>query len=365
MQQKATRAPYVTIIVSFHETTPLDKKAALLLSEKAIREADEFLQKMYPKEATSLLESLRALLDDFDQHYDLTVEGLGFYVSPGYSRLVKFFFPVQKKVDIGDAFSMRELLYLEHYSTKYMLVHLNEKSFHCYKGRLSSLEEINDGTFPWLFRDNYEYNQPARAGSYSGQAVVQGVEGDKSTNEANRLKTFYREADELLSAHLQDMPLVVVGPEKDISRFQEVSAHQKNIVATVKGNYSNVPQKELETRVWPVVRSWIDESQQSYMLQLMEEEWQHHAVDGMRDVWNAVNEGRGYRLIVEKDYTCPAFIDDKTGKLHLRSTKKPHQIIIDAVDEVLRLAVEKGGDIVFVNNGTLDNHGHISLITRY
>ncbi|SHN25124.1 hypothetical protein [Chitinophaga sp. CF418] len=365
MQQQGTNAPYVTIIVSLQETGPLDKKAALLIAGNAIQEADDFLQNMYPKEAAPLLESLRALLDDFDQHYDLTAEGLGFYVSPGYSKLVKFFFPVQKKVDIGDAFSVRELLYLEHYAISYMVLHVNEKAVQCYKGRLNSLEEVNDGVLPRHFHDDYEYNKPAKAGFHSGQSAVQGFEGDKSTNEANRVKSFYRETDQLLSSYLGDLPLVVVGPQKDISMLQDVSAHQKNIITTVNGNYSNVAVKTLEKRVWQAVKSWIDEKQQSIMLQLIQEEWQHHAVDGMRDVWAAVNEGRGYRLIVEKDYTCPAFIDDQTGKLHLRGSKKAHHIVIDAVDQVLRLAIEKGGDIVFVNNGALDEHEHISLITRY
>jgi len=365
MQQQTTKAPYVTIIVSLLETAHPDKKAALLLIKKAIQEADDFLQKMYPKEAASLLESLWALQDEFDRHYDLTAEGLGLYVSPGYSKLVRFFFPVQKKIDIGNAFAVREILYLEHYAIGYMILHVNEKAASLYRGRVNNLEEINDEVFPRHLHDDYEYSKPARASSHSGHASVQGFEGDKSTNEAKRLKDFYRETDQLLSGYLGDQPLIIVGPQKDISMLQEVSSHQKNIIATINGNYSNVAIKELEDRVWPALRSWIDEKQQSTLLQLIQEEWQQHAVDGMRDVWAAVREGRGYRLIVEKDYTCPAFIDDKTGKLHLKGTRKPQHIITDAVDEVLRLAIEKGGDIVFVDNGALDDHGHISLITRY
>jgi len=365
MQQQATKAPYVTIIVSLLETAPLDKKAALLLTKKAIQEADDFLQNMYPNEAASLLESLQALLDEFDQHYDLTAEGLGLYVSPGYSKLVKFFFPVQKKINIGDAFAVRELLYLEHYAISYMVLHVDEKAAHIYKGQFNSLEEINDGVFPRLLHDDYEYSKPARASFHSGNASVQGFEGDKSTNEATRIKDFYRKTDHLLSNYLRDQPLIVVGPQKDISMVKEVSSHQKNIIASINGNYTNVAVKMLEDRVWPVLRSWIDQGQQSTMLQLIQEEWQQHAVDGMKNVWAAVRESNGYKLIVEKDYTCPAFIDDKTGKLYLKGTKKAQHIITDAVDEVLRLAIEKGGEIVFVNNGALEDHGHISLITRY
>ncbi|MCF6405333.1 hypothetical protein L3C95_20680 [Chitinophaga filiformis] len=365
MQKQAAKPPYVTIIVSLHETVAPDKKAALLLAEKAIQEAGDFLRSMYPKEEASLLHSLQGLLDDFDRHYDLTAEGLGFYVSPGYSKLVKFCFPVQKKVEIGDSFALRELLYLEHYSISYMVLHVDEKAAHCYKGHLNSLEEVNDGVFPRYFHDDYEYSKPARASSYSGQTAIQGFEGDKSANEANRLKSFYRETDQMLSAYLEDQPLIVTGPQKDISLLQEVSVHEKNIIATINGNYANVTVKALEDRVWPALRSWIDDTQQSTMLQLIQEEWQQHVVDGMRDVWTAVKEGRGQRLIVEKDYTCPAFLDDKTGKLHMRKTRKTQNIVMDAVEKVLRLAIEKGGEIVFVNNGTLDDHGHISLITRY
>ncbi|HEU4552518.1 MAG TPA: hypothetical protein VFS25_06785 [Chitinophaga sp.] len=365
MQQKAAQPPYVTIIVALYKKEQPDKKTALLLAGKAIGKAGDFLHNMHPQQAASLLASLQALLDSFTRDYDPTVEGIGLYVSPGYSKLVKFPFPVQEKVHIGDAFAIRELLYLEHYAIGYFVLQVNEKTVQCYKGRLNTLQEIKDGIFPRHFYDNYEYSRPAKVSSYGGQAGVKGFERDKSITMANRLKSFYRETDRLLTNYLGELPLVIAGPKKDISLLQEVSRHQKNIIATVSGNYANGTIKALEERAWPAVKSWINEKDHSVMLQLIREERQQHAVNGIRNVWAALKDGRGRQVIVEKDYTCPAFLNNKTGKLYLKAPRTAHQIIMDAVDEVLRLAVEKGSDVLFVKNGVLQDHEHIALITRY
>ncbi|SEL41320.1 hypothetical protein SAMN04488505_102215 [Chitinophaga rupis] len=365
IQKQATQLPCVTIIVPLQETGPLDKKAALLLIEKSIQKAGDFLHNMHPQQAVSLLASLQALADSFAQNYDLTAEGIGLYVSPGYSKLVKFLFPVHEKIQIGETFAIRELLYLERYAIGYYVLQVNEKTAQCYKGRLNRLQEIKDGIFPRHFHDDYEYSRPAKASSYAGQAGVKGFERDKSVIKANRLKSFYRETDQLLTTYLGELPLIIAGPKKDISLLQEVSRHQKNIIGTINGNYTNVTQKMLEEHVWPMVKAWIDEKQYTTMQQLIEEKWRQHTADGITDVWEALKEGRGYRLIVEKDYTYPAFVDDKTGKLHLKAPKTAHHLVIDAVDEVLRLTIEKGGEVLFVKNGALENHSRISLIKRY
>lgn len=362
--QNGEAQPCISIVVPLPGTSSQGKKAALLSIEKTIQKAGDFLQNMYPTQAEKLQASLHELLDSFDNNYDPTAEGAGFYVSPVYSKLILFPFPVREKVQIAETFAIRELLYLEHYAINYLLLHINEKKVQCYKGSLNRLEEIRDHNFPRQFHDDYEYSRPAQSSSYGGYAGVKGFERDKTVIAASRLKSFYREADQALTSYLGELPLIIAGPKKDIACMQETTRHKKNIIASINGNYTNVTIKELQDRVWPVVKSWIDDKEHAAILDLIQKKGQHRAVDEIRNVWFAVKEGKAYKLLVEKDYACPAFVDNKTGKVHLKAPKSDHRIIMDLVDDIMKMVIKEGGEIIFMKNGALDEHGHIALITR-
>lgn len=362
--QAGEHSPCVSVVIPLQDIMPQDKRAAMLTAGKAIEKAGEILQGAHPRHYEKLINSLHDLLEQFDLLYDPLAEGAGFFVSPGFHKLILFPFPVREKIQLADNFLIREVLYMERYAMDYYVLHLNEKAIQCYEGRLNKLEEISDNNFPRELRDDYEYSRPARSTSHAGQAGVKGFEKDRSILEVTRLKTHYREADHLLEKYLGESPLIIAGPKKSISCFQESTHHKKNIVGVINGNYSHT-EPELGNRSWAVLKNWIDEHEDVLVGDLLREKWQQRAVDGLKGVWKAVNEGKGYMLLVEKDYSCTGFIEEKSGKLHLKAPGTKHRIITDVVDEIMRIVLEKNGDIEFVQNGTLEANEHIALITRY
>lgn len=365
MQNGNLKQPCISIVVPLEAASEQSKRIAMLSVEKAIRKAENFLQSMYPAQTKELVASLLDLTATYAEGYDITAEGLGLYVAPGYSRLFQFHFPVQEKVHIAEKFSIRELLYLKHYAIDYILLHINEKMVQCFKGCLNKLEEIQDNNFPRIFHNDYEYSKPARLSSHSGYAGVKGFEKDKSVIISNHVKTFYKEADRQLSSYLGGLPLIIAGPRKDIARMQEITHHKKNIITTINGNYSKNTIKVLQDRVWPYVKSWIDEKDHNTVADLMQQKRAQHAEEGLKSVWTAAQNGRGDKLVVEKDFSCQAFTDVKTGKLLLKAPKTAHHIVIDAVEEIMRMIVKKGGEVVFVKNGDMEEFEHIVLLTRY
>lgn len=265
---------------------------------------------------------------------------------------------------VAGAFALREALYLGQYAIGYLLLHINGKNVQCFKGNLGRLEEISDHEFPLHFRQEYEYNKPSRSTSYAGSAGEKSFERDKSVVQAERLQQFFREADKALARYLGALPLVVAGPKKDIALWEGVSRHQKNIIARVNGNYSHSARKELAEKAWPLVRSWIDAKCHAALPELDGKTGTGLTAEGIRDVWKAARDGRAGKLLVEKDFACPGFADEK-GELFLKPPVKPHRVLTDVPDEIIRMVLEKKGQVTVLQNNDLDVHQHIALITRY
>jgi hypothetical protein len=165
----------------------------------------------------------------------------------------------------------------------------------------------------------------------------------------------------MLEAYLHGQPLILTGPTKDIGYFEDVSSHKKDVTASIHGNFSSIPLKTLEDKAWPAVRSFIEMRDQQVIREL--EGSQAQVVEGIRDVLHAAKDGRGSKLLIEKDFNSADFTDEKTGRLRTKSPEAIHTI--DAVEDAMRAVIDKNGEIIFVKEGVLEDHKHIALITRY
>ncbi|WP_143306435.1 baeRF3 domain-containing protein [Chitinophaga vietnamensis] len=360
-----TGQPCISLIVPVLQPLPEEKKADSQMLQDAIQKVGDFLKEMYPASLVEkLLVSLRQLKETLDKDNNPAITGVGLYVSPDRHACFSFPFPVQEKISISNAFEIRELLFLQHYAIDYFLLEINGKKISLYKGGLNKLEEIKDEHFPRHFHDDYEYSKPARGLSSTGNSVVQSFEKDKSTMIADRLKHFYREADEWLASYVGKSPLVVAGPTKDLALLEEISSHNKNTIGAIKGNYTHTTLQQLADKAWALVHKWIDDQEHKDILELIQQTGRRLVVEGIKNVWKAANEGRGLKLLVEKDFARPAFIDAK-DRLFLKPPKVKHRITIDIIDDIMKKVVEKNGEVKFVKEGVLLEQQHIALITRY
>ncbi|WP_343673810.1 hypothetical protein [Chitinophaga sp.] len=347
VMQKHESAPCISIVVALDGAQ--DKKAALQLVNQSIEEAAEHLRTAWPDKAAALINALNELSDSYK--YSPADRGIGLYVALSYNKLFRFSLPVQAKVCIGEKFAVRELLYQEQYGFDYLVLHLEEKMVQLYRGRMDRLEQINDNNFPFRFTNEYDYTPPTLGDMTKDKSVITGL----------RQKNFYRAADKPLEAYLHGQPLILTGPTKDIGYFEDVTTHKKDITAYVHGNFSNVPMKALEDKVWPAVKSFIEMRDQQAIREL--EDSREQVVDGIRDVLDAARDGRGGKLLVEKDFNSADFTDKLTGRLRTRGPEAAHAI--DAVEDAMRAVIDKNGEIIFVKDGVLEDHKHIALITRY
>ena len=354
----------ISIIVPTHRLSP-ERRVDKLEVDRAIENARQFLQSKYAEpDIKPLLQSLNELYKEID--FTHNSEGLGLYVSPNLRLAIHYAFPVEEKIMVGDNFELRDLLYKVNYAHPYFVLLLTEKEIRLFGGRWDDLFEINDNNFPKEYHEEYIYNQPSRGTPDAGYAHVRNFEKDKSALEEIRFKDFFRHADELLNTYLLgDTPLVLLGTEKVLAWFENISVHKKHFANKIAGSYNYYNLTQLAEIAWPAMRMHLDNESVQLIKEFTEKIGEHHGISGIQEVWHAAKEGRAFKLLVEKDFRMSGFVDEDANHLYLQPPKISHKILADAVDDIIEMVLEKNGHVYFTDNGMLNEYQHIALITRY
>jgi hypothetical protein len=354
----------VSIIVPTHRLSP-DRRVDQLTVERAVESTKQLLQFRY---TVSNIKPLLEAIDDWYESIDFNrnLEGLGLYLSPGFKLAVKFPFPVTKKVIVGDNFEIRDLLYKVNYAKAYFVLHLTQKDVRLFEGSWDELEEIKDNHFPTEYAEAYSYDRPSRGTPGTRYAQVRNFEKDKSALEEIRFEDFYRTIDNLLNDYLVgDTPMILLGSEEEVTWFKNISAHNNHIIQKIKGNYNHATIDEISTIVWPAMEAHLKEERKELIEAYKEKIGEHRAINGISEVWQAVKDGKAWKLLVEKDYRKAGFVSKEMNHLYIHPPKIAHRIVADAVDDICEMVLASNGQVFFTDNGQLKDYQHIALITRY
>jgi len=344
-------------LAASREQNPVQVRKAV---EEACERIDLFAQRQQLDNTEQLKAKLWSLYDRIDFLH--AGEGVGLYASENVERMEYFPFPVKRKVQAGASFNVRDLIYKLSMEHVYLLLTLSGRYAHLHFGRLDHLEEIKDGEFPKEFVDDYEYTRPAVASSNG--FGLKNTEGDKSAKDQIRLESFYRAADRALDTYLNNgTPLLLAGVVKDLSLFEGVSGHQKNIRAKIEGNFDHTYPRELETAAWQALREENERRRKADLLRLNEQPASALS-SGLHQSWTDAFLGRGLKLFVEKDFSQRAHRSELGDQLSV-SFHEGWAVMEDAVDDLIELVLEKGGSVQFVENGELSAHGGVALLKRY
>lgn len=293
--------------------------------------------------------------------------GIGLFVSRGVNISVPFVFPVKEKVIVSEQFEIRDLLYDMGYFSSYLVLHLTGKEARLFEGKINTLKEIKDDLFPKVYKDDYEYGRPSRGSSYVGEAFVKEYEKDKSCLKKVRYERFLKETDSELNGYLSgSVKLIISGVTEDLAQFKKHTRHSDRIVAQLSGNYTHKPLRDLSGLSWEAICADVSAQKQDMVRNFEDLLAKGQAISGLPNIWKAALEGRGYRLLVEKDFILPGFISDTDSyHLHLKPPPGPHLVLPDAINTLMETILKKSGEIVMVENNVLAAYDHVGLVTRY
>lgn len=345
--------PSITITLPTHRTSPDNRQDPIRLKNLVTEVTQRLRGEFAKREVDDLLASLDRLVRGIDfQH---TLDGLALFVSRETAAAVQLPFRITQRTVIDETFATRDLVYGMNHASRYWVLALSEKPTRLFEGRHENLSEVVNGQFPM---------------THEGQGGEEPLPGGfgikKSAIRDERHRQFFRGVDSALKAFTTDdpLPIIVVGVDRYLSFFREVSSHRNDIVGTVTGSYDKTPAHELAKLVWPLMKEHLRQQSRNALAELEKAIGDRKYVSTVKEVWRRAHEGRGEILLVEEDFLYPARLDNDGHLIPAEDPAAPG-VIDDAVDEIIEAVLAKKGKAVFVEKDLLREHQRIALILRY
>lgn len=330
------------------QNDPVQKGHNGLLIRTIIKEGTTLLEEMtIPEDVKKDLKyKLLSVYESIDFKYSW--HGLGIYVSPAIVTYLNFPFQVTKQVNIGPRFTIRNVLQLKQYMEPYKVMLLTGNKVRLFTAVGESIEEVNNDRFPMVYNEEYEYAKPYAGNSFG--YTMKGFEKDKGDMHENRIMAFFREADEALEAYLKDKDqnVILVGTEKILSDFEK-SSSGVSVAGEVTGSYNDFNLTQMAEKAWQCMKEYKDANTKELVASLDEQKGHNLIVSGADDVLNVAKEGKGQILFIEKDYR---YVKDPLG-------------VYDVTDDAIMTVLEKNGTVVFTDNDELAGYGRIVMKLRY
>ena len=356
--------PCISIIIPTHRFSTERRQDPKAL-EKAATKAKSLLEhSAWPKEKIlSLSNKIDTVLQNID--YIRLQDGLAVFISPNLTKFFLLPFPVTEKIMVGKSFEMRDLFYFNQYLKPYYLLAVSKKKIRLFRGEGRDIQEVQNNDFPKQYAETYEYSKPSRASSFSG--ALKDYELDKSEMQELRQKAFFKEVDDSMNKYIKhDVPLLVAGVDEELTNFEHVSRHLDQVVGTIKGNYDHDAIHPLAETAWKKMNEYIKSLQKEVIKKLQEGIGSKLTVDGIRDSWKMAKQGNALSLVVEKDYQVTAYLDPADdSRIYVGPPVGNYEILTDAVDRLMIVVKEKGGNVVIVENNELASLNRVAMQLRY
>lgn len=352
--QKISGYPALSITLPTHRTSPENRQDPIRVGNLVAEARERLLTEFSKREIEPLLDRLEKLVDTIDYRYAL--DGLALFVNRDFARAFFLPFSLKERVAVDETFYTRDLIYAMNRTPRYWVLVLSEQPSRLFEGSHETLIEVKEDVFPLT------HTGPG------GESPLPGGFGiKKSQYRDERHRQFFRQVDAALRPFLLDdpLPLIVVGVDRYLAFFKEVSEHKDAISATLEGSHDSTPEHELGELVWPVVKQALAKERQKYLDELDQAIGERKYASAIGEVWRMAQAGRGRLLLVEEDFHYPARVDESGLHIEPAEDAEAPDVLDDAVDEVITTVLEKGGKVVFLENGQLDAHSRIALILRY
>jgi hypothetical protein len=346
--------PSVSVIMPFEPKISL--KTELMHSLKiAAGKVEKILLRDYSGEpAIKVINSLNTLIQGLN--FDTHKKGIALFVSPVFSKALYLDIAVEEKIIVDESFEIRDLVYCKKQAHKYLVLLLSNRESRILLGNNHEFVRLASTSAETILA--YENNAPERTANFS----------DPSHRKEVAMEKFLYHIDQSLDLILNayKLPVFVLGTDRTIGHFKQLTRHSNGVVQYIPGNYEDATNTELHKVLKPHVADWKSILQADLLHRMESAAGMKKLVFGMENVWAEVMHTRGKLLIVEKNYMFPALRTSSSSIEPKNDQNTEHgNYIKDAVDDVIEKILENGGDVEFVEEGVLKDFDHIALILFY
>ncbi len=350
--QQVRGVPAVSLLAPTDRRRPGNPEDPIVVRGLLAEAKERLLARHEEREVAPLVGQLEAAVRSID--FDHPADAIAVFATRDDAQVLTLPFSVRARVVIDETFATRDLAAGWARSPRYRVLVLSEKPTRLFNAVADQLIEVRHGGFPVVIEG--ALGEPLPSGAYPPHA--------SRSNEAHR--QFFRHVDRALGkvSAADPTPVVVVGLERDLAYYDEVTGHGELIVGRVQGDHHETAPRELGAIVWPAMQDHLAGRDARAVDELVGAVGAGRAAVGIKPVWEAANQGRGHRLLVEDSYFGAQYrvVDDD---LEPAGDVDAPGVIEDVVDEIVEIVLAKGGEVAFVGPGELHEHGPIALHLRY
>lgn len=358
--------PSITILVPTHRTMPGRMQDPIRVKDLIGQATDRLLEEFEKREVLSLIRTLDELERNID--YTKVLDGLAIFVSSEYSHVFDLPFEISEKVIIDSSFYLRDVIKGMNRSPNYWVLSLSHKPTRLYQGVRDNLKEIVD---PVELQRNmqgfpFEYNYDVT----SGRELLALATGDldaKYRDDQYKIH-FFRLVDDLFSKYYvtNQWPIILLGTKDNRAYFEQVTKHKGAIAGQIEGDFNRTPTKEIGELTSIKIAEYLQRERKEVLEMFNEAIGKLRHAFGVRELWRLAQEGRIQFLLVEEGFTQPASVNEDDPDLiftYVDSTLPG--ISDDIVDSIIDEVLDKGGNVYFVDPGSLKEYENIAAILRY
>lgn len=195
---------------------------------------------------------------------------------------------------------------------------------------------------------------------------VEAVSRGPDTSEHDAHHALMRTVDNCFASYdaRASLGLLVVGEDNLQSAFDAVTKHGSSVVGRVREDRSGARTTDLGKIAWLVVKEVISAVRERAQGDLEKSARAGRVVSGLEAVAVAATTGAKGTLLVEDDFRVRGSL-----VVGLKAPMVSEQVDIrdandDAVDAVIERLLAHGGNVVFMHEGALAEHGQMALMLR-
>ncbi len=347
---KNVQSPHcISIVLNTHRTHPENQQDPILL-KNLIKEAEtRLLEVMDKRSAEVFLGKLELVAREIDHEQNL--ESLAIFVNEDLARYVRLPVAVTNRVVIDGTFATRDLVRTLHAEHAYYALVLSRKVARLVEAFADRPVRELGGDFPMDYGLLYTTDREERS---------------KASGSDQLVEEFFNRVDKAVQRVWQEQPrpLVLVTEDRNIAHYRKV-ADRDHVIATAQSVHDDEQPHRVVTKAWEAAQPAFEARNAARVAELHKAVAAQSFLSDLNDIWRALQEGRGATLFVKRGYFQPARVDgDRLVPLHEVATKV-EGFIDDAIDEMIEIALQHGGEAVFLDGDELEEFQNLALVTRW
>ena len=274
-----------------------------------------------------------------------TLGAVALYAGVDHGQAVELSLPVRDRVAVDPTYATRDLVRALHRTPRHVLLLITGTEARLFEGVGGTLTPVAGDDFP---------------------VVAESRERSHGRGNRDALdRAFLRSVDRALSAHLADRPapVVLAGQSRVLATFRGMSRNLGRLAGTIPGSHGTASLAVLQERVRPVLDTYLHSRQDDALDLLQRRARAGRVVSGIGAAWVSASMESPEMLAVEDGLYVPSRVS-ADGELAPAADVTGHDVLDDAVDELIETVLVRGGWVALVEDGTLAAYEGVALTLR-